>query len=84
MAFARSLLGVSLAGQKKYAEAEPLLREGYEHLKPHQASLSADARAYLPKIIEKLVELCEATDRPADADQWKQELATFKRAKKGS
>jgi hypothetical protein len=27
---AESLLGASLAGQKKYAEAEPLLLEGYQ------------------------------------------------------
>ncbi len=29
----KSLLGASLAGQKKYAEAEPLLLEGYEGIK---------------------------------------------------
>ena len=36
---ARSMLGDSLLGQKKYAEAEPLLLSGYEGLKQREASI---------------------------------------------
>jgi hypothetical protein len=80
---ARGLLGICLAGQKKYTEAEPLLRQGYESLKPHQPSMSEEARAMLPQIVEKLVELYQSSDRPADAEKWKKELRTFNRSKEG-
>ena len=37
---AESLLGASLAGEKKYAEAEPLLLEGYQGMLPHKDHIS--------------------------------------------
>ena len=37
---ARSLLGGSLLGQKKYAEAEPLLLSGYEGMKQREDKIS--------------------------------------------
>jgi hypothetical protein len=37
---AESLLGASLAGQKKYAEAEPFLREGYQGLLARKAQMA--------------------------------------------
>ena len=42
-----SLLGAALAGQKKYAEAEPLLIGGYEGLKAREARIPAPARGRL-------------------------------------
>ena len=42
---ARSLLGQSLLGQKKYAAAEPLLLQGYEGIKHHQAAIPPQAKS---------------------------------------
>ncbi len=39
----RSLLGDSLLGQKKYAEAEPLIVSGYEGMKAREAKIPAPA-----------------------------------------
>jgi tetratricopeptide (TPR) repeat protein len=78
---AQSLLGFSLIGQKKYAEAESLLLQGYDGLKTHAKSLSADARRLRPQIAEKLVQLFEAINKQDDAANWKKELATLKAPK---
>jgi tetratricopeptide (TPR) repeat protein len=75
---AQCLLGFSLMGQKKYAEAEPLLRQGYDGLKSREESLVADAQPLLPKVAENLVQLYEAIEKPDDAAKWKKELATLK------
>ena len=41
------LLGAALAGQKKYAEAEPLMLSGYEGLKARESSIPAPNRGIL-------------------------------------
>lgn len=43
----QNLLGASLLGQAKYAEAEPLLRAGYEGIKDREATLSASKKIHL-------------------------------------
>jgi tetratricopeptide (TPR) repeat protein len=68
---ARSLLGGSLLGQKKYAEAEPLLLEGYEGLRPGMTKGPAVAARYETDALERLVQLYEATDQPARAAEWR-------------
>lgn len=40
------LLGVSLAGQKKYAEAEPLLLEGFRGLMARKEQTPASKRSF--------------------------------------
>ena len=40
----QSLLGACLAGQKKYAEAEPLLLSGYEGLRAGEAAIPVTQR----------------------------------------
>jgi len=78
---ARSLLGASLLGQKKYAEAEPLLLSGYEGIQQRQASIPAQVRTLRPsEALQRLVQLYEATGRPAQAAEWKQKLAEFQKA----
>jgi tetratricopeptide (TPR) repeat protein len=76
---ARSLLGASLLGQKKYAEAEPLLLSGYEGLKQRVTNDRLGPRS-LREVLQQLVQLYEATDRPAQAAEWKQKLAKFEKA----
>jgi hypothetical protein len=83
---AQSVLGGALLGQKKYAEAEPLLLKGYQGLKAHANSIPPQARSGIPEAIERLVHLYEATDRKDDADAWRKELdavnGTQKKAEK--
>ncbi len=51
---AESLLGASLAGQKKYAEAEPFLREGYQGLLAQQAHIAVSDQSILYRAHEWL------------------------------
>ena len=68
-----SLLGGAILGQKRYAEAEPLLVRGYEGLSRRKASIPPGARDRLPEAIDRLVELYESTGRPDDVKKWKAE-----------
>ncbi|HUR55675.1 MAG TPA: tetratricopeptide repeat protein, partial [Gemmataceae bacterium] len=74
---ARSQLGSSLLGQKKYEEAEPLLRAGYEGMARRARageSLNADR---LPAVAEQLAALYAATKRPEEAAKWRAERAKY-------
>jgi hypothetical protein len=57
---AESLLGASLAGQKKYAEAEPLLLEGYQAMAARKDRMGVPDRYHLDRAREWLVQLYEA------------------------
>jgi serine/threonine protein kinase len=82
--YAKSLLGDSLAGQKKYAEAEPLLLSGYEGLKQRARKLPPRARPHLTEALEQLVQLYDAWGQKDQAAKWRKELeATKVEAKKG-
>ena len=77
-----SLLGASLSGQKKYADAEPFLLQGYEGLQQRQASLSPHLNAprRITESLERLGQLYDAWGKPAPAAEWKQKLAAFQQA----
>lgn len=42
-------LGLSLAGEKQYGEAEPLLVDGYQEMMERRATILADGRAETDK-----------------------------------
>jgi serine/threonine protein kinase/tetratricopeptide (TPR) repeat protein len=67
----RSMLGSSLAGQKRFTEAEPLLLEGYEGMNQRAASIPAKGRTRLTDAIERLVRLYEGWGRKDQADAWR-------------
>jgi eukaryotic-like serine/threonine-protein kinase len=67
----KSLLGAALAGQQKYAEAEPLLLGGYTGMKQREADIPAQGRFFLIEARERLVQLYEAMSKKADADAWR-------------
>jgi hypothetical protein len=75
----QSLLGESLLGQERYAEAEPLLLASYEGL--NQAPDAGDpdaipARERLGVVaLERIVRLYDAWDKPGQAEEWRRELA---------
>jgi tetratricopeptide (TPR) repeat protein len=76
----RSLLGGSLLGQKKYAQAEPLLVSGYEGMKQREDKIPAGGKRRLKDALQRVVQLYEATDRSDQAAQWKEKLAGFSKA----
>jgi hypothetical protein len=78
----KSLLGAALLGQKKYADAEPLLLAGYEGMKQRQDKIPANSKVRLPEAIERLVRLYEALDKKDDAAKWRKELEASKAAQK--
>jgi serine/threonine protein kinase/Tfp pilus assembly protein PilF len=72
---AQCLLGGSLLGQKKYAEAEALLLEGYEGMKQREQKVSAQRRERdIPAAVEHLVKLYDAWAKPEKAARWRKEL----------
>ncbi len=68
---AESLLGASLAGQMKYAEAEPLLLEGYRGLAEQKDRIDAPERYNVDNAREWLVQLYQSWGKPAKAAEWK-------------
>jgi len=70
----RSLLGDSLLGQKKFADAEPLILVGYEGMKAREAKIPAPGKPFLAEAAARVVRLYEACHRPAQAAEWKRKL----------
>src|SRR5262249_43306759 len=68
-----SALGAVLLGQKRYAEAEPLLLQGYEGMKSGEASLRAGRRR-LNEAGERVVRFYEVTGQPEKARAWREKL----------
>ena len=71
---AESVLGAALAGQQKYAEAEPLLLSGYEGLKARLKQMRNSEMIRLTEAAERLVKFYEATGNKVKADEWRQKL----------
>ena len=67
---AETLLGASLAGQKKYSEAEPLLLEGYRGMLARKDRIGVPERYYLDRAREWLVQLYQAWGKPETAAEW--------------
>jgi serine/threonine protein kinase len=76
----RSMLGCALLNQKKYADAEPLLLQGYEGMKQRADTIPAQVRALrLTEAVERLVQLYEANGNKDEAVKWQKELETLKK-----
>jgi serine/threonine protein kinase len=72
----RSLLGGSLLGQKKYAEAEPLLLQGYEGLKAREAKIPDREKKDLAEAGARIVSFYEAWGKIDKAAEWMEKLAS--------
>jgi tetratricopeptide (TPR) repeat protein len=70
----QSMLGGALVGQQNYAEAEPLLLQGYEGLKQRQDKIPPEGKVRLPEALERLVQLYDAWGKKDQADRWRKEL----------
>jgi serine/threonine protein kinase/tetratricopeptide (TPR) repeat protein len=71
---ARSLLGGTLLGQQKYADAEPLLLQGYTGLKERAVKIPPEEQGSLTTAVERLAQLYDAWDKPGEAAKWRKEL----------
>ena len=71
---ARSQLGGSLLGQKKYAEAEPLVLTGYEGMQAREAWISGRDKNWLIEAGARIVALYDAWGKPGAAAAWRAKL----------
>jgi len=69
---AESLLGASLAGQKKYAEAEPLLLDGYRGMLARKDRIGVPDWYHLSRAHEWILELYRDWDKPEEAAKWRE------------
>jgi tetratricopeptide (TPR) repeat protein len=77
-----SQLGGALLGQKKYADAEPLLLKGYEGMKACEKAPAAKAarlglQQHLPEALDRLIELYTATNQPEEAKKYRELRANY-------
>jgi tRNA A-37 threonylcarbamoyl transferase component Bud32 len=72
----RSLLGGSLLGQRKYAEAEHLLLSGFEGLKAREARIPTRSKKRLAEAGARIVQLYDAWGKKDKADAWRKRLAS--------
>jgi tetratricopeptide (TPR) repeat protein/tRNA A-37 threonylcarbamoyl transferase component Bud32 len=70
----KSMIGVSLLGQARHAEAEPLLLAGYEGMKQREETIPAMAKIRLTEAVERLVQLYDALGEPRKAAVWRARL----------
>jgi predicted Zn-dependent protease len=76
---AQSMLGGALLGQKKFADAEPLLLKGYEGMKEREKSTpkSGGGDKRIPEALDALIELYTATNKPDEVKKWQAERAKY-------
>ncbi len=70
---AMTLLGGSLLDQQRYAEAEPLLVQGYHGMDQRLDSIPWSRRAHLSQAAGWLIELSAALGRPDQVPRWQAE-----------
>jgi tetratricopeptide (TPR) repeat protein len=69
---APGLLGASLARQKKYAEAEPLLLEAYRGLAEWKDRTPVPDQIEIGRVVEWIVQLYRDWGKPEKAAEWRQ------------
>ena len=67
---AESLLGASLAGERKPAEAEPLLLDGYQGMLARKDRIAVPDQYHLELAHRWLIQLYEDWGKPAKAAEW--------------
>jgi len=65
------LLGVSLLGQKKFAEAEPRLLSGYQGLKGTDGTVSPERKSPTNQVLDRIIQLYDRFGRKDKADEWR-------------
>jgi len=72
--YAQSLLGDCLAGQKRFAEAEPLLLQGYQGMLERDVKIPLASKRRLDESLERLVQLYDAWGKQEQAEHWRKKL----------
>jgi serine/threonine protein kinase len=73
----RSVLGGMLLEAKQYAEAEPLINNGYEGLYQRRDQIPLALKPHLKTALERQIRLYQLTNRPELADQSTARLASL-------
>jgi eukaryotic-like serine/threonine-protein kinase len=73
-----SILGGILLERKKYAEAEPLLRQGHEGMRQRRDKMPKGGGVRYHESLERLARLCEETGKKEEAAKWRQEWEAAK------
>jgi len=63
-----------LLGQKKFADAEPLILAGYEGMKAREAKIPAPRKPRLTEAAERIVRLYEALGQTDKLAEWRAKL----------
>ncbi len=74
---AMAMLGGALLGQQRYAEAEPLLLEGYRGMHQRLEAIPQVGRPRLLEAASRLIELYAALVRPEEVTRWRVAKQTF-------
>ena len=70
-----SVLGAALLGQKKYADAEPLLLQGYGGMRQLENGMpEGERRRLLTDAVERVVRLYEVTGQSEKAREWREKI----------
>ncbi|MBL8823176.1 MAG: serine/threonine protein kinase [Planctomycetia bacterium] len=67
------LLGAALLGQKKYADAEPLILTGYEGMKQREAKIPQLVKVRISEALDRLIQLYTESNNPDEAKKWQAE-----------
>ena len=70
----QSMLGASLAGQKKYVEAEPLLVSGYQGMIERLEYIPAERRLDLEETGNQILSLYQNLGKPQKAAEWREKV----------
>jgi tetratricopeptide (TPR) repeat protein len=70
----QSVLGSSLLGTKKYAEAEPCLIKGYEGMKARESKIPIPSRNKLSHAGAQIVQLYDSWGQKDKAEWWRRKL----------
>jgi len=76
--YSQSMLGASLAGQEKYAEAEAPLLSGYQGMLQREATIPAASRVELEQAGKWIVRLYQDWGKPRQAGEWREKLRVTK------
>jgi hypothetical protein len=71
------VLVAALRGQKKYADAEPLLLKGSERMKARAKTIPPKWNTRSPEALDRLIALYTATDKPGEVKKWQAERAKY-------
>jgi hypothetical protein len=63
-------LGQALAGQEKFAEAEPEVIEGFSTLMANRKTLRGDTTLMVREALEAVVQVYRAAGKPEQAAEW--------------